>query len=241
MKFGAFAQVEAGVEGLIHVTELADTTPRDPGQVVQDGQVVQAKIIHIDPVARRLGLSMRQVSPTETTTEMTAAEWHEEQARQDEPRSSAFDALASFAQTLEEDAAITTPEAEPPEAPFTPESAAEVETDQTPEAEPAPKKRKRTPKTKAAAEPATVVEEAPSTADEPIEAEAVPVVEAESKSEEAPTASESQEMPEVISEEKSDETEPEEKDWTVNEKPVAAEASLETGSQEVPEVDQRRE
>ena len=105
MKFGAFAQVEPGVEGLIHVSELADSTPRDPGQVVNAGETVQAKIIHIDPVARRLGLSIRQVSPTETEAEMTAEQWHAEQARQTEPGSSAFGALAGLAGALQQEPA----------------------------------------------------------------------------------------------------------------------------------------
>ena len=59
-KFGAFAKVEEGVEGLIHTSELTDLPIQDPAQVVRQGQDVDAKIIHINSQRRRLGLSVRQ-------------------------------------------------------------------------------------------------------------------------------------------------------------------------------------
>ena len=101
-KFGAFAQVEPGIEGLIHVTELAEVTPRDPSQVVQEGQTVDVKIIHIDQVRRRLGLSLRQVHAAMVEPEMTPEAWAEEQDRDSTPQPSAFGALAAIADTLPE-------------------------------------------------------------------------------------------------------------------------------------------
>ncbi|HZT96443.1 MAG TPA: S1 RNA-binding domain-containing protein [Chloroflexota bacterium] len=97
-KFGAFAQVEPGVEGLIHVSELADVAPRDPGQVLHEGQVVEAKIIHMDKARRRLGLSIRQAQPT--VQEMTAEEWSAAQDRELTPVATAFDALAGLNESL---------------------------------------------------------------------------------------------------------------------------------------------
>ncbi len=58
--FGAFARIEDGVEGLIHVSEMGDGRVQHPRDVVQEGQVVQARIIRIDPARKRMGLSMRQ-------------------------------------------------------------------------------------------------------------------------------------------------------------------------------------
>jgi small subunit ribosomal protein S1 len=58
--FGAFAQVDEGVEGLIHISELSGDAFMYAQQVVSEGQEVQARILHIDPKARRLGLSIRQ-------------------------------------------------------------------------------------------------------------------------------------------------------------------------------------
>ncbi|MBN1286096.1 MAG: S1 RNA-binding domain-containing protein [Anaerolineae bacterium] len=58
--FGAFACIEEGLEGLIHVSELAEGHFLHPRNVVQEGQIVQARILNIDGAARRLGLSLRR-------------------------------------------------------------------------------------------------------------------------------------------------------------------------------------
>lgn len=63
-KFGAFAKVEDGLEGLIHLSELTDAAVQDAAQVVQEGQQVIVKIIHINDQRRRLGLSVRQAANT---------------------------------------------------------------------------------------------------------------------------------------------------------------------------------
>lgn len=57
--YGAFARLAEGVEGLIHLRELADREFSDPREIVTEGQHVRVRILHIDPVARRLGLSLR--------------------------------------------------------------------------------------------------------------------------------------------------------------------------------------
>lgn len=58
--FGAFARIEDGVEGLIHVSEMGDGRIQHPRDVVQEGDVIKARIIRIDPARKRMGLSMRQ-------------------------------------------------------------------------------------------------------------------------------------------------------------------------------------
>lgn len=57
--FGAFVCVEEGLEGLVHVSELAEGHFLHPYNVVQEGEHVTARILHIDGKARRLGLSLR--------------------------------------------------------------------------------------------------------------------------------------------------------------------------------------
>ncbi len=57
--FGAFACIEEGLEGLIHVSELAEGHFLHPRNVVNEGQRVEARILSIDSQARRLGLSLR--------------------------------------------------------------------------------------------------------------------------------------------------------------------------------------
>lgn len=57
--FGAFACIEEGLEGLIHVSELAEGHFLHPRNVVNEGQQIRARILSIDSDARRLGLSLR--------------------------------------------------------------------------------------------------------------------------------------------------------------------------------------
>jgi small subunit ribosomal protein S1 len=63
--FGAFAEIVSGVEGLIHISELAEHHVENPREVVQQGEEVNVKVIEIDPDRRRLSLSLRRVEPGE--------------------------------------------------------------------------------------------------------------------------------------------------------------------------------
>ena len=58
--FGAFVRLENGVEGLVHISQLADRHVAKPEEVVSPGQQVRVKILSIDPQARRIGLSLRE-------------------------------------------------------------------------------------------------------------------------------------------------------------------------------------
>ena len=58
--FGAFARIEEGLEGLIHVSELAEGNFLHPRNVVKEGDAVVARVLNIDSRRRRMGLSLRQ-------------------------------------------------------------------------------------------------------------------------------------------------------------------------------------
>jgi small subunit ribosomal protein S1 len=58
--FGAFARIEDGIEGLVHVSELSDARISHPRQLVHEGQELLLRIIRIDPQRRRMGLSLRR-------------------------------------------------------------------------------------------------------------------------------------------------------------------------------------
>ena len=58
--FGAFARIEDGIEGLIHVSELSDDRVAHPRNVVKEGDEMLLRIIRIDPQRRRMGLSLRR-------------------------------------------------------------------------------------------------------------------------------------------------------------------------------------
>jgi small subunit ribosomal protein S1 len=60
--FGAFACIEEGLEGLIHVSELAEGNFLHPRNIIREGERVRAAILNIDGRARRLGLSLRAMS-----------------------------------------------------------------------------------------------------------------------------------------------------------------------------------
>jgi len=61
VSFGAFARVDEGLEGLIHISELAEGNFLHPRNVVREGERVVACILNIDSANHRLGLSLRQV------------------------------------------------------------------------------------------------------------------------------------------------------------------------------------
>lgn len=61
--FGAFASIEGPVEGLIHISELAERRISHPKEVVKEGDVFTLKIIRIERERQRLGLSLRQALP----------------------------------------------------------------------------------------------------------------------------------------------------------------------------------
>ena len=62
VNFGAFVRVEEGLEGLIHVSELAEGQFLHPRNVVNEGDAVVARVLSIDGSQRRLALSLRKVA-----------------------------------------------------------------------------------------------------------------------------------------------------------------------------------
>jgi small subunit ribosomal protein S1 len=68
-KFGAFAELSPGVEGLIHISEIAWSRIGDPSEVLQIGQTVNVKILKRELVAGRakISLSVKQATPREET------------------------------------------------------------------------------------------------------------------------------------------------------------------------------
>src|SRR6478672_1386738 len=63
--FGAFVEILPGVEGLVHISELAQHHVENPREVVSQGQPVNVKIIEIDGERRRLSLSLKRVEDTD--------------------------------------------------------------------------------------------------------------------------------------------------------------------------------
>jgi small subunit ribosomal protein S1 len=59
--FGAFVEILPGVEGLVHISELADHHVESPNEVVHPGAILNVKILEIDDERRRLSLSIKRV------------------------------------------------------------------------------------------------------------------------------------------------------------------------------------
>ena len=59
--FGLFVEVEEGIEGLVHVSELSSKKVKTPAEMYKEGQEIEAKVIHVSAEERRLGLSIKQI------------------------------------------------------------------------------------------------------------------------------------------------------------------------------------
>ncbi|NLW49377.1 MAG: 30S ribosomal protein S1 [Candidatus Brocadiaceae bacterium] len=63
--FGAFVEVEEGLEGLLHVSELSEKKIPSPEEIVDVGDVLDVRVIRVDAEARKIGLSLRTDGPVE--------------------------------------------------------------------------------------------------------------------------------------------------------------------------------
>jgi small subunit ribosomal protein S1 len=63
--FGAFVALPLGIEGLLHISEIADPTPEDPREFVQPGDELVLRILRIDSFRQRMALSLKEVSEEE--------------------------------------------------------------------------------------------------------------------------------------------------------------------------------
>jgi small subunit ribosomal protein S1 len=68
--FGIFVEIEEGIEGLIHVSQLSSERVEKPQALFQQGQEVEAEVTHVDAKERRIGLSIKALRRTEEREEM---------------------------------------------------------------------------------------------------------------------------------------------------------------------------
>ena len=64
--FGAFVDIGVHQDGLVHISRLCDRYIRHPSQVVQVGQIVRVRVLEVDPVKKRIALTMRDLEETAT-------------------------------------------------------------------------------------------------------------------------------------------------------------------------------
>ena len=82
--FGAFVKIATGIEGLIHISELAHRRIANVAQVLNEGQDVEVKILTVDPSALRIGLSLKatQAKPEGAKSDTNKEPAQEEQRRE---------------------------------------------------------------------------------------------------------------------------------------------------------------
>ena len=85
-EFGAFAELEPGIEGLIHISELANTRVRRTEDVVQLGQEVQARVLQVEPQKRRIRLSIKPRDERAEATSAADVQQREQQKKQRQKR-----------------------------------------------------------------------------------------------------------------------------------------------------------
>jgi small subunit ribosomal protein S1 len=210
--FGAFVEILPGVEGLVHISELAQHHVENPREIVSQGQPVNVKIIEVDGDRRRLSLSLKRVEDTDPV-QPRADGGESVHARPNLDLSEEVFAEAPVAMDLDEtEAGSSVAVAEPteesgggeadatgagnveaPETDVEIEAEAEPEADVEAEAEPAVEaEAEPAAEAEAEAEAESVVEEPAADEDEPVaaEAEAAPAVadEAPASADEAPAS-----------------------------------------------------
>jgi small subunit ribosomal protein S1 len=138
VSFGAFARLDNGIEGLIHISELSKDRVAKPEEVVHPNDTVVVKIISIDPSTRKIGLSLKQYkeelektdvsdykSPDASSVSLGDVAGEELSARMNAEAGEA--APEAEAAPAEDSAEVGSSEAEPEEAP-----AEEAPTEETP-------------------------------------------------------------------------------------------------------------
>ena len=193
--FGAFVEILPGVEGLVHISELADHHVENPSEVVEPGTKLNVKILEIDEERRRLSLSMKRVEgqnmPMQDLGEQIQADSEGESADAEGPAAPPAGPVAEEAESsaegpdappagpvAEDDSSSSQAAGEEPSS--TPPAGEAVEVTEEPSAE--------VPQDEAAAEEPEAAAEAPAAEEAPAEEPVAEAAPAESEPPEEPVA-----------------------------------------------------
>jgi small subunit ribosomal protein S1 len=207
--FGAFVEILPGVEGLVHISELADHHVESPSEVVEPGTNLNVKILEIDEERRRLSLSIKQVAEGKMAMgdlgEQIEAAGEAEVASAEDPDAEAAGPVAeedpSSSQAAGDVPSSTPPADEAAEAEEAP--AAEVEAPAVEEA-PAAEAEAEAAEAEEPAEEAPAAEEPAAEVEEPVAEAEEPAAEEEAPAEEPMAEEESADEAEAPAEEPSE-------------------------------------
>lgn len=79
VNFGAFVELIPGVEGLVHISQMADFHVKHPSEILQEGEEVQVKILDINIEGKRISLSIKEARPAPRDFSMTPQKEQENQ------------------------------------------------------------------------------------------------------------------------------------------------------------------
>ena len=156
--FGAFANIIEGIDGLIHISQIANKRITKPADVLSIGEEVEAKITEIDVDKKRVSLSIRALLPEDEIVDEAPAEEAAEAAAEEAPVEEAAEAAAEEAPAEEAAEAAAEEVVEEAPAEEAAEAAAEEAVEEAPAEEAAEEVVEEAPAEEAAEE---VVEEAP--------------------------------------------------------------------------------
>jgi small subunit ribosomal protein S1 len=186
--FGAFVEILPGVEGLVHISELADHHVENPSEVVEPGAKLNVKILEIDEERRRLSLSIKRVEgqnmPMGDLGEQLAAAEGSTEGSDAATVGPVAEDDSSSSQAAGEEPSSTPPADEADEVPAEETAVAEETQDETPVEEPDAEETQD----EAAAEEPPAAEETP--AEEPVAEETPATEEASESADPAPVAEE---------------------------------------------------
>ncbi|MFD2371794.1 30S ribosomal protein S1 [Brevibacillus sp. GCM10020057] len=83
VSFGAFVEVAPGVEGLVHISQIANRRVNTPGEVLKEGQEVQVKVLDVVPQEQRISLSIRAVEEDRAEQAERASKKEQQQFQQE--------------------------------------------------------------------------------------------------------------------------------------------------------------
>jgi len=83
VSFGAFVELAPGIEGLVHISQIANRRVNTPGEVLKEGQEVQVKILDVVPAEQRISLSIRAVEEDREEQAERASKREQQQFQQE--------------------------------------------------------------------------------------------------------------------------------------------------------------
>jgi small subunit ribosomal protein S1 len=83
VSFGAFVEIAPGIEGLVHISQIANRRVATPGEVLKEGQEVQVKVLDVVPSEQRVSLSIRAVEEERAEQAERASKREQQQFQQE--------------------------------------------------------------------------------------------------------------------------------------------------------------